>query len=365
MKRNLVFFLSAFLLWSLNTFGQGVKYSNEFLSVGVGARALGMSNAVVASTNDIYSAYWNPAGLVNIQTERSLGLMHAEYFAGISKYDYGALGFKIKDHSYLAFSLVRFAVDNIPNTSELIDSEGNIHYDRITTFTSADYAFNISYARKAKTRGLSYGGNVKIIRRLAGDFGSSWGFGIDLAAQYKRDNWLFGAIARDVTTTFNAWSYELDDALREAFIRTGNTIPVNTNEITKPRLIAAAAYRIPMGQFSLLTEVDLDVTTDGKRNTLISSDPISVDPHLGLELSFKELVFLRGGVGNFQYETDENNKEFMSFQPNIGLGVKIRDVLTLDYALTDIGNQSLALYSNIFSIRFNFNRKNREASYDE
>ena len=43
------------------------KYSNEFLNIGVDASALGMSNAVVASSNDVNSGYWNPAGLVHLE----------------------------------------------------------------------------------------------------------------------------------------------------------------------------------------------------------------------------------------------------------------------------------------------------------
>ena len=88
MKKYLIIFLTMFILLSSRGYGQGVKYSNEFLSIGVGARALGMSNAVVATSDNIYSTYWNPAGLTNIQTQRALGLMHSEYFAGISKYDF-------------------------------------------------------------------------------------------------------------------------------------------------------------------------------------------------------------------------------------------------------------------------------------
>ena len=42
------------------------KYSNEFLSIGVGARAHGMSGAQTALTDDITAAYWNPAGLSQI-----------------------------------------------------------------------------------------------------------------------------------------------------------------------------------------------------------------------------------------------------------------------------------------------------------
>lgn len=39
---------------------QVAKYSNEFLSVGVGARALSMANANVASVNDVTAEYGTP-----------------------------------------------------------------------------------------------------------------------------------------------------------------------------------------------------------------------------------------------------------------------------------------------------------------
>ena len=60
---------------------QVAKYSNEFLSVGVWARALSMANANVASVNDVTAGYWNPAGLQLQKSNLQVGLMHAEYFA--------------------------------------------------------------------------------------------------------------------------------------------------------------------------------------------------------------------------------------------------------------------------------------------
>src|SRR5688572_22686991 len=73
------------------------KYSNEFLNIGAGARGLAMGSAQVASVNDGSSGYWNPAGLVNIKDHPQLNLMHAEYFAGIGKYDYASLALPLKD----------------------------------------------------------------------------------------------------------------------------------------------------------------------------------------------------------------------------------------------------------------------------
>ena len=151
------------------------KYSNEFLSIGIGADALGLGNAVVANTGNVNSAYWNPAGLTEIDKWLEAGIMHSEYFAGIVKYDYLGIAHSIDDKSTMAFSAIRFGVDDIPNTTQLIDNNGNIDYDRVTTFTAADYAFLFSYARKLKIEGMSLGGSAKVIYRKVGDFANHSG----------------------------------------------------------------------------------------------------------------------------------------------------------------------------------------------
>src|SRR6478609_2457738 len=102
-------------------FGQFRKYSNEFLNIGAGARGLAMGSAQVASVSDGTSGYWNPAGLVNVKEQPQLNLMHAEYFAGIGKYDFASLSLPMKDKKrVLGLSLLRFAVDDIPNTIFLV-----------------------------------------------------------------------------------------------------------------------------------------------------------------------------------------------------------------------------------------------------
>lgn len=125
------------------------KYSNEFMNIGVDAAALGMANALTASTNDVNSGYWNPAGLVHLE-DHQLSLMHANYFANIAQYDYIAYAKPIDDESAWGISLIRFGIDDILNTTELIDSQGNIDYNRISLFSTADYGFTFSYARNYK-----------------------------------------------------------------------------------------------------------------------------------------------------------------------------------------------------------------------
>ena len=58
----------------------------------------------------------------------------------------------------------------------------------------------------------------------------------------------------------------------------------------------------------------------------------------------------RCGLGNLQYVTDFNKKKNLTFQPNIGVGVQFEYVV-LNYAFTDIGDKSTALYSNVFSVK--------------
>ena len=349
MQKFNIIIICFFLLASNSLFGQAPKYSNEFLNIGVGARALGMSNAFITTADDVTSGYWNPAGLLGVQSDFQVGAMHAEYFAGIAKYDFAAIAKPIDSLQAFGISFIRFGVDDIPNTTELIDANGNIDYDRITTFSAADYAFIFSYARRIKK--FDIGGNFKIIHRKVGDFGKSWGFGLDGAIKYKAGKWDLGLMARDVTSTFNAWSFELDQSIIDAFILTNNEIPESSVEITLPRLILGASINFKLNeQLTLRPEFNLDMTTDGRRNVLIKTDLISLDPHLGAELNFKNTLFLRTGIGNIQQISELSGETSTTFQPNFGLGVKLNR-LSLDYALTDIGDQSVALYSNVFSLK--------------
>lgn len=333
------------------------KYSNEFLSIGIGADALGLGNSVVAQTDNVNSGYWNPAGLTEIDKWLEVGLMHSEYFAGIAKYDYLGLAHKLDERSAIGFTAIRFAVDDIPNTTQLIDNNGYIDYDRVTTFTAADYAFLLSYARKTKIEGLSVGGNFKVIYRKVGDFASSWGFGLDGGLQYRtKNNWKFGLMARDVTSTFNAWIFTLDQETQEVFLATGNEIPQNGLELTLPRLILGSYKKFELGKgFYTSAEIDFDITTDGKRNTLLKSNVFSVDPHVGVAVGFKNYVTLRAGISNMQYVKDFDDNERLNIQPNIGIGLNFKSFY-LDYAFTDIGDASVALYSHVISIRLKLNK---------
>jgi len=339
------------------------KYVNEFLNIGAGARGYAMAGVVTSSGGDAYSGYWNPAGLARIQQNHSIGIMHAEYFAGIAKFDFGSYIKKLDDHRNVGFSVIRFGVDNIPNTIDLYDPSGNVDYSRISYFSAADYAFILSYAQNGLPgvlKSLSqkenpkwqhqWGANAKIIYRQIGDFAKGFGFGVDGGWQAQNKHWQLGFVMKDITTTFNAWSYTLDKKTIDVFNQTGNEIPTNHVELALPRLIFGGGRTFYWKKYSLLAEANIIITTDGHRNTLISGHPFSGDPALGLEFGYQNWLFLRGGFGNFQ-RTNNFIGDQITFQPNIGLGIKFKG-FQLDYALTDIGNQSDVLYTNMFSLTY-------------
>lgn len=347
-------FLLLILLVSATLSAQTVrKYSNEFMNIGVDAASFGMANAVVASSGDVNSGYWNPAGLVNLE-DKQLSLMHASYFANIANYDYAAFAMPLDDKSAVGLSVIRFGVDDILNTTQLIDDQGNIDYNRISKFSTADYGFTFSYARKLPLDGLNYGVNAKVIRRVIGDFASSWGFGLDAAIQFRNDKWMFGLMARDITTTFNAWSIDEEKfaEIQGAVDGQNQELP-ETTEITIPKLQLGMARKfVYQHDFSLLAEVDLNFRF-AETNDIISTSFASITPSLGLEFAYIDMVYVRGGVGNFQNIKQLDNTDSVGFQPNIGVGFRYKGI-QVDYALTDIGDQSAALYSNVFSLKLDW-----------
>lgn len=348
MKKHFAILL---LFASLFTHAQAVrKYSNEFMNIGVDAAALGMSNAVTAFTGDVNSGYWNPAGILKIEDSEA-ALMHASYFANIAQYDYAAYAKKIDDQSAWGVSLIRFGVDDILNTTQLIDSEGNIDYNRISLFSTADYGLTLSYARKMKLEGFQYGINAKVIRRVIGDFANSWGFGFDAGLQFDRNDWHFGLMLRDITTTYNVWAIDEDkyEEIRDAVEGQNQELPEST-EITLPKAQLGIAKKFEFHyDYTLLAAVNLNMQF-ARTNDVFSTDVVSIDPALGFEFGYTDLVFLRAGVGNFQDVKQLDGSTKVNFQPNIGLGFKYKGI-QVDYALTDLGDQSAALYSNIFSVK--------------
>lgn len=347
-----LFVLLSFMLSLYGAYAQ--KYSNEFLSIGIGGAANGNGHAVVASINDATAAYWNPAGLSRIHPDIRLQLsaMHTEWFAGVGKFDYlGALIPLNVSGKFIAVSLLRFGVDNIPNTLTLYEQDGTVNYDNLSSFSAADYAFLFSYSQALTPSipGLYVGGNLKVIHRLIGPFARSWGFGLDAGLQYQRNRWQWGLVIRDLTHTFNAWSFQFTEAEKNILQLTNNEVPINSLELTRPSLVLGVSRSFDLGKYGLRPELNWIIHTDGERNTLFNMDPLSFDPVLGLEGNYKEQIYLRFGFNQLQQET-LFGEAVWTIRPAVGIGIH-PGVVGIDYAFTDPGGGGESTYSHIISLK--------------
>jgi hypothetical protein len=284
-------------------------------------------------------------------------LMHNEQFAGIVKHDYGTVAFKFNDKSALAISMIRVGVDDIPNTLNLFQN-GQLDYSRIKSFSSVDYGFIGSYARSLPIEGLTAGANVKIIRRVVGEFANAWGFGFDVGAQYRYKKWLAGVSIRDITTTFNVWSYTFSEQEKQVLLQTNNALPSNTLELTAPKMILGVSrkFLVYKEKFSIMPEVNTELTFDGQKNNVLQSKYFNADPKCGIELGYRNIVFLRGGVMNFQTVKQIDGTKELSYMPSVGVGLKINN-LAIDYALSNFGSGADLPYSNIISLRLGINKR--------
>ncbi len=314
----IILFTLAFELNAQTVIG---KYAGEFLAIGVGARALGMGSAQVATTNDVTSSYWNPAGL-SLVNYPQISIMHEEHFGSLVNYNYAAIALPYGKTMTFAFSAIRLSVDGIPDTrNALIDQNtGQVIYDifnpnarldpdKITEFSNTDWAFFFSFAQKRSDK-FSWGANLKFIYRT---IAYSWamGIGFDVGAIYSPvKNLLLGANLMDVTSTFIAW-------------KTGR------NELITPTIKIGAAYLLRYKNFTLTPDVDFDVRFENRRfASEFNLGPISFDAHSGFEITYKNIFAVRAGYNDVKQFT-------------LGAGIKLPK-LNIDYSFARFNDSQFA-----------------------
>ncbi|MCF6269471.1 MAG: PorV/PorQ family protein [Melioribacteraceae bacterium] len=312
LKIKNILFVLIFAALQLNFAQTGIaKYAGEFISIGVGARALGMGSAQVAIVNDVTSGYWNPAGLAKMNYPQ-VALMHDEQFGGLVNYNFASVAMPYGKDMSFGISAIRLSVDGIPDTrnalidartGELITDINNpnarIDPDKIKKFSNTDWAFYGTFSKKQSDK-FYWGANIKVVSRSIAEF-SALGIGFDIGALYEPiDNLYLGANLMDITTTLVAW-----DGGR--------------NELIAPTAKLGVAYGFEFLGGKFLPVLDLDMRFENRRfASTFSVGPVSFDVRTGLEYSFKNLFMIRAGY------TDV--KQFTA-----GAGVKLPK-LNIDYS---------------------------------
>jgi hypothetical protein len=305
------------------------KYAGEFISTGVGARALAMGGAFVAMANDVTAGYWNPAGLSRIDYPEFI-LMHDSEFGSLVNNDYGAVAIPVGTSTSLGLSIIRVGVDDIADTRNAgVDANGNITHDptqftrvdpgRVTYFNAADWALYFTYSHR-QTETFSYGANIKLIRRDLAEY-SAMGIGFDIGFWYRPyENLAFGANLQDITTTLVAWN-------------TGR------NDLISPTVKVGSAYFIDLLGGRIAPAADFDIRFENRRSASTAHiGPVSFDFHGGMEYEFRNLIALRAGYSDVK-------------QLTLGAGVHFPK-LNIDYSFARFGGADQLDNTHRISIMF-------------
>ncbi len=292
------------------------KYAGEFLALGVGARSSALGGAGTGFAGDVTAGYFNPAALISINHPQ-ISIFHESRFGGLTNYDYAGAAIPFGTNQSIGLSAFRLGYgDDIPITlNALMDNndDGEIDEDerldpaKITYGSASDWAVFASYAREIDDK-LSVGGNVKVLYRALLD-NSAWGLGFDLSASYRPIEGLsLGAVLSDATKSMLAWD-------------TGN------QEFIVPALRLGAAYKYRVDEnHSFMPVVDGTFRFEGRHKTaMVDLGIASLDAQAGLEYSYKDKFFVRGGVNDLK-------------QLSVGAGVRLPK-LNIDYSFTNENTQ--------------------------
>ncbi|MFC1606901.1 PorV/PorQ family protein [Candidatus Latescibacterota bacterium] len=190
------------------------NFTGDFLSLGSGARQLGMGSASAATATDATASYYNPALLTSL-TSREVNFMHSEQFGGLENYNSISLGAPLTENEYIGITLLHLGVGDIKYTTVWDPSRAPGDSNRVEVASledAADYTLFLSGA-KHFTDKLDIGTSIKVIRRSVGD-DTAFGFGIDLGMRYKLNERItVGANIRDITGTTIAWDGHSNDRI--------------------------------------------------------------------------------------------------------------------------------------------------------
>lgn len=268
----IILFLTAW--WVIPASAQ--KYAAEFLTIGVGARALGMGGAFVAISDDATAVYWNPAGLVQLQ-KKEIVLMHASRYSGLVQTNFINFAYPDKGGSTFAISYFRMGIEDIPKSTKLDQFDRPIIEGYLQ---DTEHAVFLSFARKG-SENFYLGGNLKTIYQQVGD-NFSLGFGFDIGAIYKFSDVIkLGLNLQDFSGTHVYWDTGHKD-IRYPLLTWGFSVTKDISFLSGTAILAA----------------NQNIRFEGRNseNTFAIGDIAGSDFSYGAEYSFFKTMAFRIGM---------------------------------------------------------------------
>ena len=314
---------------------QGTRGAN-FLEIGVGARANGMSGAIASIVTGPTSWYWNPAGAAstesfelamtrqNLYTDLDIA---QNYFAAALPFLGGVIG--------VSFNSLNSG--KIPRTTE-DEPFGDPVVGK--TFEWNSSAIGAGYARRLTDR-LDVGVGLKFINEGLTDAQISW-TGIDLGTQFRTGIYglILGASLQNVGPSARMEGSLIDRRVNtDQFSNQLTRVTFHTQDTELPTL-----FRFSVGTDLYGAAGSLFGQGNGK-NVLLAdatfNDAIDTAPQgaFGFEYGFANTVFVRAGKRFYNDDRATGTRGLYGLSGGLGLRVPLASrALRFDYAYTSLGD---------------------------
>ncbi len=332
MKKLIIILVSLLAVGTVSAVNSNVGSSGaQFLKIGVGSRYQGMGEAAVATVNDVYAMYWNPAGLVEIENI-AVGFTNVNWLLDIDL-NYVAFAKYFEDIGVFGASATVLSMDDQEITT-FEQQEGTGSY-----FSASSYTVGVSFARQLTNR-FAFGASLKYIgERIYNEKSEAFAvdFGTLLYVGYR--SLRLGMSISNMGPEMQFSGSDLTVAY-DGLTGTGANSSVGAELKTTPYSLPMV-FRVGMAydvEFSPQSVLTLSGEAKHPNDNLQQGS-------IGAQFGFSERFFLRGG---YKLNYDE---EGLALGGGLSTNLSKTTKLQIDYAWQDFGRLES---TQKFSVGFSF-----------
>ena len=293
----------------------------SFLDIGIGARSLSMGGAFVAIADDPTALYWNPAGIVSIESPMA-HFYHSPWIADV-QFNHSAVVVPLDRSSSFGFFITSVTMDEM-QVRTVKSPQGTGEY-----FSVSNVALAGSYARRLTDR-FSFGVNMKFIQEKIWHMNAG-GLAVDLGSLFitKNSGLRIGMSVSNFggKISMDGYDTEVDYDIDETMYGNNDKIDASLNSMDWPLPLVFRAG------------VSKDVVQSDIHKLTLAADAIHPNNNveyinLGFEYILRNMISIRGGQAFYGMD---KSKQGLTFGVGLNYQIPRGPIINFDYVYRDIG----------------------------